>query len=324
MNVTAAHGWIEWKVLFCFIVRALLKIQHDCSHKCFARFQAGEARDADEIAHEKHRTHQNHESDEDLGENNSGEYGRRDDAGSSGIEKIISHFSYVACFLQVEGVINNRHHSQPTKSITGGSIDRTKAQSQDDDESQFFCRIHVIYDNTLTLKVFVESPRDRDKVHPIDRMFSLVDSSEDADLVVRRTDDNTLQFERLDLLMSKYMQVLSDIRPEQSLLDILQGVSRFNHHLSQRNRANPLKQYVKVDLNSLTQSNPDMASEEAIYMPDGKISLTLASDHENTVFISNEAITYYGLTVTNESGRNLFPYLIYFDPSDYSVKVRCL
>jgi hypothetical protein len=172
------------------------------------------------------------------------------------------------------------------------------------------------------LKVFIDPSRD--EIQSVGQAFSLVDSSLNADLVIRRTDDNTLQFKRLDPLMSKYMQMLNDIRPTTLLLDILQGVSHFNHHLSRRNSANPLKQYVKVELNSLTQSNPDMASAEAIYMPDGKISMTLAPDHENTVFISNEATTYYGLTVTNESGRNLFPYLIYFDPSDYSVEVRCL
>lgn len=174
-----------------------------------------------------------------------------------------------------------------------------------------------------TMKVFVESPPD--EFQSIDQGFSLVNSSEDADLVIRRTGNDTLQFQRQDLLMSEFTRELNDIRAERSLWDILQGVSHFNHHLSRRNSANPLKQYVKVELHRLRQSNPEMESEEAIFVPDGQISMTLASDPEsNTVFISDEARTYYGFTVTNDSGRRLFPYLIYFDPSDYSIEVRCL
>jgi len=44
----------------------------------------------------------------------------------------------------------------------------------------------------------------RDEVQPMKDTFSLVNSSDNADLVIRRTDDGELQFERLDFLMSKY------------------------------------------------------------------------------------------------------------------------
>ena len=66
----------------------------------------------------------------------------------------------------------------------------------------------------------------RDEVQPMKDGFSLVNSSDNADLVIRRTDDGELQFERLDFLMSKYPTCLSDI----------QGVSHFNFHLSRHNR----------------------------------------------------------------------------------------
>jgi hypothetical protein len=59
--------------------------------------------------------------------------------------------------------------------------------------------------------------------------------------VIHHTRSGSLQFERLDSLMSNYTRLLDDIPPEPSLSDILQGVARFNLHLSRRNSVNPLK-----------------------------------------------------------------------------------
>jgi len=175
------------------------------------------------------------------------------------------------------------------------------------------------------LKVFVESPHD--EVQPMDGIFSLVNSSDIADLVIRRTRGGAVQFERKDPLMSKYTPMLDDISSEPVLPDILQGISHFNFNLCRHNIKNPLKQLVEVVLHRLTLSNPEEISEEAIYVPDGGTSIPLALDHVNTVFAASEAdadfdIAFYGLSVINRSPRKLFPYLIYFDPYDYSIKVR--
>jgi len=81
-------------------------------------------------------------------------------------------------------------------------------------------------------------------------------------------------------------------------------------------------------MHRLSQCNPEQISEEAIYMPDGicNVSLIPNRDSENTVFIPSKGTTtqrvFYGLTVKNNSGRKLFPYLLNFDPSDYSIQVR--
>ena len=127
--------------------------------------------------------------------------------------------------------------------------------------------------------------------------------------------------------MSKCTRLLDDIPPEPSLSDILQGVARFNIHLSRRNSVNPLKQLVKVVLHHLTQSNPEEISEEPIYMPDGCFNMphlrlrkhSFMPNKATTAFNSNRV--FYGLTVKNNSGRELFPYIIYFDPADYSIQV---
>jgi hypothetical protein len=178
------------------------------------------------------------------------------------------------------------------------------------------------------LKVFMEPPSDQ--VQSIEHVFDLVDHSESADLVVRRTGGGILQFERLDPLMSKYARVL-DKTCESNLSNILQGVSHFSFHLCRRNSANPLHQLVKVVMHRLTQSNLDEIWEEPVYIPDGHFDMPLVLDHPNTVFISSQPTTavnsdrvFYGLTLQNYSGRKLFPYIMYFDPSDYSIQVMSL
>jgi hypothetical protein len=177
------------------------------------------------------------------------------------------------------------------------------------------------------LKVFVEPPLN--DIQPIEDIFSLAEVSSNVDLVIRRTGNSELQFERMDPLMSKYSRVLNNIPAQPALSDVIRGVAHFNFHLSRRNIANPLEKEVEVVLHRLTQSNPEQIKEESIYVPDGLLDMRLALDRENTVFIpkkaamaSNSDRVFYGLTIKNNSGRNLFPYLIYFDPSDYSIQVR--
>jgi hypothetical protein len=176
------------------------------------------------------------------------------------------------------------------------------------------------------LKVFVEPPHDSG-VKSIEGIFSLVNHSGSPDLMILCTSNGTWRFERLDPIISKYAQVLDGISPMPgpSLSDVLNRVSHFNFHLSRRNTKQPLQHPVQVVFHRLTQSNPDQFAEETIYMPDGDTGTSLTPDSETTVFATNEAdgdCAFYGLSITNKSKRHLFPYLIYFDPSDYSIQVK--
>lgn len=176
------------------------------------------------------------------------------------------------------------------------------------------------------LKVFLEPSRD--EVQSAEHNFSLVDSPDSADLIVRQIDCATFQFERLDPFIQKWAPMLNEVKLSSDLSRVLQGISHFHYHLYRRNSASPLMQKVEVVLRRLRRIED---TDETMYMPDGEFDMPLLLNRENTVFISN-AITasydsnrvFYGLTVTNKSGRNLFPYLVYFDPSDYSIQVRSL
>lgn len=154
--------------------------------------------------------------------------------------------------------------------------------------------------------------------------YSIVENIWKADLHVSRPGGTDLQLDRLDQLMAKYAQTLPVPRPRASISDILRGISHFNYHLYRQNKAKPLGQSVNATITRLEQTNPMQNGEEPIYAPDGKVMVPLDPENEVTVYIPCKSalvnLEYYGVTVHNLSGRELFPYLFYFDPSDYSIK----
>ena len=164
-----------------------------------------------------------------------------------------------------------------------------------------------------------------EEVQSVEHVFSRVGLFDNPDVVVRRTSATAFDFERLDPLISKWAQVLSDFKPKFGLSDVLRGVSRFNFHLYRHNSANPLRGQVKVVLHRLKRSNVEGSFVNPVYVPDRNTEILLQPDHELTVQVPAQQPllnrVFHGLTVQNFSDRNLFPYLIYFDPSDYSIQV---
>jgi hypothetical protein len=180
------------------------------------------------------------------------------------------------------------------------------------------------------LKIFIEPSHNN--VKSIERIFSLVNHFDSPDLMIRRAvvtargrDTVTWRFERLDPIMSKYAQVLDGISLVPSLSEVLKGVSHFNFHLSRHNAKRLLQNPIQVVFHRLTPSNPNQFMEETIYMPDRDTSISLIPDSETTVFATSEVDgdrAFYGLSITNNSMRHLFPYLLYFNPYDYSIQVK--
>jgi len=157
--------------------------------------------------------------------------------------------------------------------------------------------------------------------------FLRVSSADGADLVVRRIGSATFLFKRLDPLMSTWAQLI-DVKSKLGLSEVLQEVSHFNFHLYHHTSASPLQQDVEVVLHQLTHI---VDSEKDMYIPDGEFDMPLFSNRANTIFVHSQPTAsvdckrvFYGLSVKNYSGYNLFPYLIYFDPSDYSMQVMSL
>lgn len=164
-----------------------------------------------------------------------------------------------------------------------------------------------------------------DKRIPQDVVF-WVDNQKKAELCISYPDASSIQFDRLDPLMAKYAKTLKVGTLEAALSDALRGISDFNYHLYRRNKDSPLAGLVNVELARLKQTNPGQVLEEPFYRPDENINvLALKPDQETIIRIPSETTEnnheYYGVTIKNLSGRRLFPYLFYFDPTDYSIQV---
>ena len=159
-----------------------------------------------------------------------------------------------------------------------------------------------------------------EEAQSIEDVFTRVNSSDSADLVVRRISSTTFQFKRLDPLISKWAQSI-DVTPKLGLQEVLQEVSHFNFHLYRHNSANLLQHEVEVVLHRLMHT---VDSDEDMYVRDGKFDMPLFPNRGNTIFVQSQHANsvFYGLTVKNYSSCNLFPYLVYFDPSNYSIQVR--
>lgn len=149
--------------------------------------------------------------------------------------------------------------------------------------------------------------------------FIKVPERANADIVIRRgpSDDDELLIERLDALIPKYAEVTTKFKFGVGMLDrfpyILDAIAQFNYHLARHNSADPFKQAISVELHKLKK-----LLDGRLRVPDESAG-NLFIDNDARLLVDKEA--RYGLTIVNRSKFNLFPYLFYFDPSDYSISV---
>jgi len=92
---------------------------------------------------------------------------------------------------------------------------------------------------------------------------------------------------------------------------ILDAIAHFNYHLARHCSDDPFEQRVSLELFNLKRHARDWAPDEEVG--------NLLINNEASLLLNGEA--RYGLSITNRSKHDLFPYLFYFDPSDYSISV---
>jgi hypothetical protein len=166
---------------------------------------------------------------------------------------------------------------------------------------------------------------------PTGDLFSAVESADRADIAVLHDDRGGLLLERFDPLMRRHANRLVPTTYE-VISGALDAISHFNYHLYRRNDPSPLKGLITVRLHRLEkqQSNrlfpiyapasDDLLScdpEPIIYAGGGPFEVPEVKE----AVIPNDD-NFYGLTLENHSQLDLFPYVFYFDPSDYSIQVR--
>jgi hypothetical protein len=96
------------------------------------------------------------------------------------------------------------------------------------------------------------------------------------------------------------------------LQNVLHAVAHFHYHLL-HNDSHEIEQKVRTELYLLT-------NVEGEHVPNLEVGNLLKGSNDAKVALDEHA--NYGFTIVNDTEHNLYPYLFFFDPSDYSIGVR--
>ncbi|KAG6373268.1 hypothetical protein JVT61DRAFT_6895 [Boletus reticuloceps] len=161
------------------------------------------------------------------------------------------------------------------------------------------------------------------KVHSSIRHSSshvaVVPADEPAEVAVRQHDLGKWELERFDLLIREYADRVVHVDAEaERMKDILEAIANFNSYLYRAGgAAASFAGKVKIRLNRIE----DIGGE---YGPHGDDLLNVPVSSRSGVDVKEAIITdlapRYGFTLENHSDIDLFPYVFYFDPSDYGIQ----
>ncbi|KAI9461117.1 hypothetical protein HD554DRAFT_2041491 [Boletus coccyginus] len=149
--------------------------------------------------------------------------------------------------------------------------------------------------------------------------LTVVPANEPVDIALHQNDSGKWVLERFDPLIRGYadhsIQVDADAR---QMEDILEAVANFNFYLYRSDGAAASHSgKVNIRLKRLEETWGE-------YGPVGDDLLEVPTSSRSGVDVREATITdlgpRYGFTLENYSEVDLFPYLFYFDPSDYSVQ----
>ncbi|PCH38915.1 hypothetical protein WOLCODRAFT_128800 [Wolfiporia cocos MD-104 SS10] len=163
---------------------------------------------------------------------------------------------------------------------------------------------------------------------PTSNHFSSVSSRQHCDVSVLYNSRKGLQLQRSDPLTARHAKRIIDIG-QNGVADVLEAVSHFNFHLYRVNKSSPINNEFRLELRRLQKAqdtfNPSYlpagedllaVQPEPLLLPGGT-SYDIATIKEAVV---TDMDPFYGLTLVNNSDQDLYPYVFYFDPSDYSIQ----
>ena len=137
-----------------------------------------------------------------------------------------------------------------------------------------------------------------------------VSSQSDADIILYDA-KGLLHITRTDRLISVYANphigANIELNPDR-ILRVLRSAAHFKFFSRRAENVSPPHSAVRVEIYQLEES------DDGQYVPIGN---NLVRDGEARIFLSDEP---YGITLHNDSEHNLFPSLLYFNPSDYSIR----
>ena len=153
----------------------------------------------------------------------------------------------------------------------------------------------------------------RSKPYESNQSFVRVDTLSNADIAVKQDSNGDFIVERLDALTLAHTERTVRIPGRgdaDRLPSILDTISHFKRHLERHNSSSGIDE-VTLELYRLTES------DVGLNMPDASGDLFV----DSRAILSTAEGAGYGCAILNHSDYDLYPYLFYFDPSDYSIRV---
>lgn len=150
---------------------------------------------------------------------------------------------------------------------------------------------------------------------------TVVPASEPAEVALRQEDIKKWELERFDPLILRYADRCIHFDADATRMgDILEAIANFNSYLYRSDGAAAgFSGKVRVRLSRIKEIQREIG-------PVGDDLLAVPVSSCSGVVVKEAMITdleaRYGFTLENFSNIDLFPYIFYFDPSDYSVQVR--
>jgi hypothetical protein len=154
--------------------------------------------------------------------------------------------------------------------------------------------------------------------------FVFVGSQFEADISIRLTPSAELHIERLNDLIPRYASRMTCIALDNEFGRLpltLNAIAHFKHHLGRHHGADPLWKVSRNaydPLKGVTMELYRLTRNAGFRVPDPSFG-NLLIDNKASLPQDNEA--EYGIAIINRSEHSLYPYLFYFDPSDYRIEV---
>ncbi|KZT03693.1 uncharacterized protein LAESUDRAFT_331738 [Laetiporus sulphureus 93-53] len=167
---------------------------------------------------------------------------------------------------------------------------------------------------------------------PAGTLYASTAPSVPSDLTIHCHERGNWQLERRDPLTQRLPNSIIEIRRDHPRLsETLDAIAYYNHHLYRLNKSRPIHTEVEIQLHQLERKEED--GHIALYLPAGPDFLDVKEDpvvcNKGTSYeiadvkeaLITDMSTFYGVTLVNRSKHDLYPYVFYFDPSDYSIQV---
>ncbi|KDQ55079.1 hypothetical protein JAAARDRAFT_60058 [Jaapia argillacea MUCL 33604] len=176
-------------------------------------------------------------------------------------------------------------------------------------------------DDDVELKVYADKP-----IKNVDSFIKYVADREESDLVLVSSGRGRYQLERRDTLMRRYASTVSINMGTKISADALDAIALFNLHLyrpkvSNLGRRSPVvMQLYRLERNDNLGwgAFAPVDGEDLFQREEGSGSLDDVGSVPEAII--SDMKPRYGIKLENRSDYDLFPYLFYFNPADYSIE----